>query len=474
MGRRRLLGRSLLGGLPVLLCLVSGCAAEDRPALNVLLVTVDTLRADHLEPYGASSTHTPHVARLAAEGVVFDHAAAPMPTTRPSHATLFTGRHPRQHGVTDNHLVLPEDETTLAEVFGEAGYRTGAFLGVSFLGRRSGISQGFETIGAKKAREDVADAVVARAVAWLRGLDPGERFFLWVHFFDPHMSYAPPGFFIPAATGGAADLAAVSWPQLQQRARANGGDVERPVAERARQLYAGEVDSVDAALGVLFLELEERKLAKETLTVLTADHGECMENGFYFRHGDCLYDGAVKVPLIFRLPGRLPAGERVAGPVEHMDVASTVLALAGLDPPPSFGGRVLFGRGGRPAADPDHYALIQLHVSASRMTGRIPKVWQGIRSVAGRPMLPPPPGLENLALRSGRWKYIAGTEGPEELYDLVADPGETRDLASKNPARVRELRAILRERMAAMPLRLLDAEDLSPELRRDLEALGYL
>lgn len=475
MDRRQVPDRALLPGLCLLLGLALSCGRDDRPAPDVVLITVDTLRADHLEPYGSSRTATPHVARLAAEGVVFDQAAAPMPTTRPSHATLFTGRHPRQHGVTDNHLVLPEEETTLGEVFREAGYRTGASLGVSFLGRASGIPQGVETILAKRAREDVASAVVERAVGWLRGLGPDERFFLWVHLFDPHMSYAPPAFFTPPATGGAADLDEVSWPSLREAAAGNGGDLDGAVAERARQLYAGEVESVDAALGVLFLELEERGRGDETLIVLTADHGECMENGFFFRHGDCLYDGAVKAPLIFHFPGRLSAGARVAGQVEHMDVASTLLTLAGIEPPPSFEGRSLFGRDGDPVdLDPDRYALVQLHVSAERLAGHRPRVWRGIESVAGVPMLPPPSGAEQLALRNARWKYLARSEGAEELYDLSADPHETRDLAGAEPVLVRRLRGELRRRLDGMPLRIQDSGDLSPELRRELEALGYL
>jgi choline-sulfatase len=466
----------LLGGG----CLAAaGCrpAGPERPPPNVLLVTVDTLRADHLSPYGSTGTRTPHAERLAAEGTLFQNAAAPMPTTRPSHATLFTGRYPRQHGVTDNHLVLPDDELTLAEVFGEAGYRTGAFVGASFLGRSSGISQGFETIGASRGRPPAFE-VVERAIAWLRGLEPGERFFLWVHVFDPHMDYAPPKLFVPPPPAGGSDLAAVGWPTLRRLARRNGGDLDRSILERARQLYAAEVDAVDAALGVLLLELDERKLAADTVTVLTADHGECLEAGFFFRHGDCLRDGAVRVPLIVRYPGRVLAAERTAAPVEHLDVGPTLLALAGLEAPPSFGGRRLFGRdGGLVDADgeeAERYALVQLHVSAERLSRTRPEIWQGIESVAGVPMRPSPLGVEHLALRGARWKYVARSAGGEELYDLAEDPGETRDLAAEQPARVRELRAALRSRLAAMPLRVLDAGELSPELRHELEALGYL
>jgi len=457
---------------------LAGCGLggpERRP--NVVLITVDTLRADHLSPYGAAATRTPHAERLAAEGTLFENAAAPMPTTRPSHATLFTGRHPRQHGVTDNHLMLPDEELTLAEVFREAGYRTGAFLGVSFLGHSSGIAQGFEQVGASPGRPP-ASKVVERAVRWLRRLEPDDRFFLWVHVFDPHMDYAPPPMFLPPPAAGGPDLEAVGWPRLRRLALRNDGALDEATLDRVRQLYAGEVDAVDAALGMLLLELDERKLAEETVTVLTADHGECLEGGYFFRHGDCLRDGAVRVPLIVRYPGRVRAGVRAAAPVEHMDVAPTLLALAGLEAPASFAGRRLFGRRGAVAVEdgegPEGYSLVQLHVSAERLAGNRPAIWRGIESVGGVPMLPPPAGVEHLALRGGRWKYIARSAGGEELYDLAADPEETRDLAAEEPRRVRELRAELRRRTEAMPLRVLDPGELSPELRRELEGLGYL
>lgn len=471
---RRALGAALLA---VLAAGVTACGpAGSGPPPHVVLVTVDTLRADHLEPYGSAVTRTPNASRLAAEGTLFENAAAPMPLTRPSHSTLFTSRHPRRHGVTDNHLSLPASELTVAEVFRDAGYRTGAFFGASIIGPRSGATQGFEHVEGPATRAvPRAAEVVERAVRWLRRLGPEERFFLWIHVFDPHLPYAPPAYFMPPPSPEGPRFERIHWPGLRSLARDNGGTLDAPVLARARALYAAEVDSVDAGLDLLLLELEERGLAHRTITVLTADHGECFEKGFFFRHGPCLYDGAVRVPLILRYPGRIAAGERLPTQVRHEDVAPTLLTLAGLAVPESFEGGALFRRDGSPASLPgDRMALIQHPLSAEREARSRRRIWRGIERVAGVEMRPSAREVQQLALRNGRWKYLATTEGEEELYDLAADPAETRNVAGDHRNVVGRLRARLRERVAELPLTVLEPGTLDAELRQELEALGYL
>ena len=377
---------ALLLLLPLLM-LGAACGREPGPRPHVALITVDTLRADHLESYGSTSTRTPNASRLAAEGTLFDNATAPVPLTRPSHSTLFTSRHPRLHGVTDNHLALPESELTVAEVFREAGYRTGGFVGAHVIGRPSGATQGLDHLETPEAgKRPSAARVVERAVAWLRTLPRDEPFFLWVHVFDPHLPYAPPEYYLPAPPPAGPALGEVTWRRLRRLARRGGGALDTGVLERARELYAAEVDSVDAALGLLLLELDERALADRTLVVLTADHGECFENGYYFRHDGCLYDGAVKVPLVFRYPGRVAAGARRAAQVRHEDVAPTLLTLAGLPVPERFEGRPLFRRDGAPEALDEHrVALVQRVCRPSgprapgRRSGTASRPWPGSR-----------------------------------------------------------------------------------------------
>jgi len=463
------MSRARRGLVVVALALVAWGCREAEPPPDVVVITVDTLRADYLGAYGSTRVATPHVDRIAAEGTLFENAAAPMPVTRPSHFSLFTGRYPREHGVTDNHLALPESELTLAEVFRDAGYQTAAFTGVSLLGPDAGVAQGFEVYDAPPVPEERrAQQVVEQAAAWLRGAERDRPLFLWVHVFDPHLPYDPPAFFRPGrATRG------ISWSTIRAAARRLGGDVPEGVVRRALAFYAAEVEAVDNALGLLDLELADRRGRRGVLTVFTADHGECFDHGQYFAHADCLYDGAVRVPLIVRYPDRIAAGRREAAPVELVDLAATLAAVAGLDPPESFGGRPLFDRRGGPArlAD-DHYALIQYPLSDFDQIRLRERLQEGVHRVMGQPIRTPQPSASRVALRSGRWKYIASRR--PELYDLRSDPGETRNLAAERPETVRELAALARRRLAEHPLKILDAGELAPEMREQLRALGYL
>jgi arylsulfatase A-like enzyme len=239
-------------------------------------------------------------------------------------------------------------------------------------------------------------------------------------------------------------------------------------------LYGGEIAAVDNALGLLDLALAEGRGHRPAVTLFTADHGECFDHGVYFEHAYCLYDGAVRVPLVVRSPGRIAAGRREAAPVELRDLGRTLLVLAGLEVPGSFGGRALFDRRGEAAPlSADHYALIQYPLSDLGHIRLREKIQAGIDRVMGQPVRTQPPDASRVvALRSGRWKYLSGRE--PELYDLQSDPDETRNLAAAQPKVARELAAVARRLLAEHPLTVLDAGELAPELREQLRALGYL
>lgn len=471
------LGLRLLSVAGVLAAaLAAGACAPAADPPDVVLLTVDTLRADRLGVYGAVDTETPAFDRLAAEGAVFEQAVAPMPVTRPSHFTMFTGRYPREHGVTDNHLALPDKEVTLAEVFREAGYATAAFTGVVILGERSGAAQGFETFRGPQGEQQIrADEVAGHALEWLRDLEGDRPFFLWVHVYDPHMPYAPPPEHRPPTPPERPELETLGWGDVNRLAVADGGDVDGAVFERALALYGGEVEWVDATFGRLLGELGRRERSERTLTVLTADHGECFDHGYFFRHAGCLYDGALRVPLIVRYPGHVEPGTRIGEQVELLDLAPTVLELAGLDVPPAFGGRALLsGRG--PAGEPggaERFALIQHPLSNLRLVRGRSSVWGRVKTVRGEPMRPVLRGRERVGLRSLRWKYLR-TGSEEELYDLAADPDEQNDLAGREPPIVGELRRQLRHALSEHPLTVLESGQIHPELREALESLGYL
>lgn len=438
----------------------------------MVLVTVDTLRADALGAYGAAGAGTPAFDRFAGEGVLFENAIAPMGVTRPSHFSIFTGRYPREHGVVNNQLALPEEAQTIAEAFRAAGFRTGGFPGVRILHRRAGAAQGFQTFVAPEGLEDRAGAVIDRALAWLDEVGPEERFFLWVHVFDPHMPYAPPPELVPPEQGpepsGLGDQATVRG--LKELAQRHGGDVDARTATRVRALYQAEVAAVDAALGRLFDAVASRPGGAETAVALTADHGECFENGYFFRHADCLYEGTLRVPLIIRGPGAR-AGRRVTEPVELIHLPATLLHAAGLEPPETFRDRDLLQD---PPVSPGR-GFAQPILSDDRAAEGRERVWAGIESVAGvalRPSLRSPG--EPVAVREGRWKYLMGGPLGEELYDLGVDPEERTNLAGEEVRRVRDLRATARRFQREVPFEVIEEGALPPALRKQLEALGYL
>jgi arylsulfatase A-like enzyme/predicted Zn-dependent protease len=396
-----------------------GTEARSRPR-NLLLLTLDTTRPDRLGCYGSPSGATPHLDALAARGARFEEAIAPVALTRPSHATLLTGLEPRQHGVWSNGPYrLEPGFVTLAERFTQHGFSTAAVVSSFVLGRSFGLDQGFaryddafaETPGADP--EKTADAAEKSASSWIAGDALASPFFLWVHFYDPHDPYAPP----------------------------------EPHASRFRSdPYTGEVAFMDAAVGRLLHALAKKGLAAETLVVAVADHGEGLGEHGEPTHGYFLYDSTLRLPLILAGPG-VPSGLVVSGSVTLADLAPTLLAALGLDPPEGLAGRSFWSDLplGRVAARP---ALLE-NPAIHRQFG-----W-----------------AELAGLRADGWKWIAAPT--PELYDLAVDPGETRNLAHTDPARA----ALLGERLARIRAGAAapgQARGLSPEQEERLAALGYV
>ena len=260
--------------------LATASVACQKPAIppepvDVLIVTIDTLRADSLEPYGAIDTLTPNIARFAEHGVVYESATTPITVTRPAHGSIFTGRYPDQHGVLHNGYVLPEEEQTLAETLKSQGYQTSAFVGVRLLGLPSGMGQGFDEYNAPVEKvQRRAKLVVDPAIEWLEIADPQSPVLMWVHLFDPHLSYNPP----PAFRRGVdpelnKNLKHVRWNTLKKVVEENDGNVPADVLEHARLLYRGEVEYTDQQLGRLLRSFDRLRDRSKSLVVLTADHG---------------------------------------------------------------------------------------------------------------------------------------------------------------------------------------------------------
>jgi choline-sulfatase len=411
----------LAGGLSIVTLAGLAVALATRPPQrpNILLITIDTLRADHLGCYGYGPAATPVLDSLAARGVRFTAAIAHTPLTAPSHASILTGLLPLGHGVRDNGaFVLPTSPATLAELLQGDGYRTAAFVSGFPLDRRFGFARGFETYddhllrGRDRRRapyvERTAEAPTRLASEWIRGTS--DPWFVWVHYFDPHAPYEPP-----------ADLA--------------GRFASRP--------YDGEIAFVDRELGRL-LEIAAGH-SRNTLVLVTSDHGESLGEHGEATHGVFVYDSTLRVPWIMAGPGISPG--RVSPVVARgIDVAPTLLDYAGLQAP-----RAMQGRSLRPAADGQE--MQDAPAYAESLFCKLNLGWAGLH-----------------AWRTARFKLI---EAPRpELYDLAADPGEKRDVSAERGEVARALRA---ELLPALEARPLDAASVpGHEVRERLRALGYV
>jgi arylsulfatase A-like enzyme/Tfp pilus assembly protein PilF len=423
-GRRsRLFIASVLGLAAVLAGLVFLLRSRRDAPANLLLVTIDTLRADHLGCYGYGGASTPVLDALARDGARFENVQSAVPITGPSHATILTGLYPPAHGVRDN-VTFPLDprHATLASLLRARGYRTAAFIGAYPVASAFGFGQGFDEFneglhespdfgqGAERPGNEVADAVVG----WLA--NPGEGpFFVWMHLYDPHTPYAPP-------------------PPYDQIFR------DRP--------YDGEVAFADAQVGRVLQAFRASGREKDTLVVVVADHGEALGEHDEAGHAVLIYQSTLRVPLILAGPG-IPAGRVVPDQVGTVDLLPTVLGLLGFEPPQGLPGRSL-----RPALRAQRLAPQPLY--SESLFGRLNCRWSTLRGWTG-----------------DGWKLIDGSA--PELYELAGDPAEARNRAAEETQRVSRMR----EALAAAVHRMAPSGDraravaLSPEQEERLRSLGY-
>jgi arylsulfatase A-like enzyme len=444
------------------------CGTEKAPLRpDILLITIDTLRADSLEPYGSTDTLTPNIARLADAGVVYEAATTPMPLTRPAHASILTGLYPDQHGVLTNRQILPEEDVTLAEILLDAGYQTAGFTGIRFLNQRSGLAQGFVDFSAPKDKTEKprAKTVVERAISWLGGADSETPILLWVHVFDPHQPYDPPRNFRRGIDPELERrIPAIRWKALNRVARGNNGDVPTDVFELALDYYRGEVEYTDFWIGRLLENFDRLRGPRGSMVVVTADHGECFENGNHFEHADCLYEGALQVPLIVRYPDGVGAGLRVDRRVSNLDITPTVLHELSIALPEGVPGLPLqedFSEGDRP--------FVLVRAPEIRNPDRIPSRLRIIRSVVGETVAPATdPRTRGIVDRL--WKYL-WTPDSEQLFRL---PNERLNRAAEEADLSARLFEALESEMLRYPAGGIAPDDQDPETLEALEALGYV
>lgn len=408
--------------------------AEDLPPHNLLLITVDTLRADRLGAYGHRSSITPHLDALADSGVVFEAAYATSSWTLPSIVSLLTAQYAGTHECTKNDARLADSLETLAERLSEAGFHTGAIVNHLFLSERYGLAQGFAHFDEELVHSTYADShlavtsptVTKKAITWLRerSNEPGRRWLLWVHYFDPHELYQ------------AHPITAASLP-----------------IEHAIDRYGSEVALTDASIGELLDEMRALEFDRNTVIALVADHGEEFGDHGGRGHRSTLYDEVLRVPCVLAGPGLGTSSgiaRRVSSRVSTVDMMPTLLELLDVAAPAYLDGRSVLDvvRGGTHEA-----------------SGILAELEEG------------PRGWD--AWIDGRWKLIrAGAAGGTLLFDLESDPGERFEVGAAHPEVVRRLEAAMEAAKTRCARKrdafggAVDLQLLEEELRR-LEQLGY-
>lgn len=395
--------------------------------MNVLLITVDTLRADHVGAYGYRAGTTPVIDGLAHDGLRFERTYAHVPMTLPSHTSLLTARYPTRTGVRDNGVFrLGADTPTLATSLKAAGYRTAAFVGAFVLDARFGLNRGFDVYDDRMRAADIeevaerrAEDVLNPAFQWInnRQLPIGDRplpWFAWIHLYDPHEPYAPP----------------------------------EPYRSRyAAAPYDGEIAYADAALGAFLDRLRGAGALANTLIVVASDHGESLGEHGERTHGLFAYDATLRVPLVMWAPSRIrPA--IVQETVRLVDVAPTVLDLAAAPPLSAADGRSIrpFASGERPYDDPGSYF--------EALNANFTRDWAPLIGVIRR-------GFKLIELPA------------PELYDLARDPSEAHNIYAREPATARELEALL-DRIVPAGGSMAAAAPLDPDAEARLRSLGYV
>lgn len=401
--------------------------------MNIILFTIDTLRADHLECYGYDRVKTPNINRLASEGILFEHNIVQAPLTLPSHSSIFTGTHPLYHGIRDNGgFYLEEKHITLAEVLKTNGYSTGAFVGAFVLDSRWGLDQGFDyyydnfdltkykSISLDSVQRR-GDEVLAEACKWLEK-NYQDKFFAWIHLYDPHTPYNPPE---PYKT--------------QYKGRHFG-------------LYDGEIAYVDLLMGNFRNFMEEKNLLDKTLIIFTSDHGESLGEHKESAHGFFIYDSDIRVPLIIRFPENKFQGSVITNQVRSIDIMPTILNMLGGRSPESVQGEsmlpLILGKQGGEA----------LSAYSETYWPRYHYGWSELKS-----------------LRKDQYKFI---DAPKpELYDILEDPGELNNLVNKKAAlgheMKRELEALI-DRYSAEGIEEAGPKKIDNDSLVKLQALGYI
>lgn len=465
------LGTVLALGIGVLLAK----AFTPKPRL-VMIISVDTLRADHLGLYGHPEKPSPFIDGFAEEAVVFENHMSAAPTTLNSHTALMTGTYGNRHGVPRNVFTVADDNVMLAEILSDEGWDTAAFLGAMPLGSKSGFTQGFRLVDENFSRRVAggevdqtqrrADEVTDAVLDWSRHRSPfaTRPTFLFVHYFDVHAPYDPPEPY-RSQFGEVSDKRAGNLKHVR-RTRSLGKDDPGAISARSedlRKLYLGEVAWTDKEVGRLLNGMDAGGWLDDALIIITSDHGETQDtHSEVWNHGYTLYDETIRTPLIVRFPDETGAGTRVKRLVSNVDVMPTVLEWLGLPLPNRVEGR----------------SVMPL-LNGTQMTPATPVFSESTKPYTPVGDSPWPNDLRWKASRDERYKLLFHpADGAYELYDLRDDPGETHNLFPIVPdlgledrlQTLTEAVHAFRDRADPLPV----VEQGSETVHRQLEALGYV
>jgi arylsulfatase A-like enzyme/Tfp pilus assembly protein PilF len=401
--------------------------------LNILLITLDTTRADHIGCYGYPAIRTPNIDGLAADGILFQNATSQCPLTLPSHSSMFTGTYPSFHGVRDNGgFYLEDDQETLAEVVRGAGWATSAFVGAFVLDSRWGINQGFDyyydNFDFAKYKKISLDSVqreggevVKAFTEWFDKSAP-QKFFSWIHLYDPHAPYEPPEPF---------------------RTRYAGQEYG---------LYDGEIAYADSLVGRVLEYLRGKGRLEKTVVAVVGDHGESLGEHYESAHGFFIYDATVSVPLIIRIPSAELRGNKIAAQVQNIDIMPTLCELLGLPVPKAVQGQSLLALIAGRAPKKEHMAYSESYYP------RYHYGWSELKS-----------------LRTSRYKFIKAPR--PELYDLTLDPRERDNLFGRNSSLAEEFARqleTLEKKTSQKETGEKGPQQLDDDTREKLMALGYI
>jgi arylsulfatase A-like enzyme len=467
--------RAVLAGVLAALLASGGC--QPRPKLpNIVLVVVDTARADHWSCYGYAQPTTPHIDAFAAEAIRFERAYSTSTWTLPAHASLFTGLYPATHQATQEHLQLDDRFETLAMLLQTRGYATAAFSGNPWVSRATHLNRGFDIMeemwGRPEAREDGAfpHATNRLIFDWLRRRSLRQPFFLFVNYIEPHFPYdAPPAyearFVAPEVSAAERAEATVRWADWYLHPRS----LTPRVAALRAGLYDAELAYADAIVGELLAGLRQAGVYEDSLVVITSDHGENLGDHGHLDHVFSLYNSTLHVPLLIRRAGARQGGTVREDPVQLTDVFATIAAAAGAHSVhPSASGRDLLAN----VAPPERAIVAEYYYPAQVLA-----VFSADQQAN--------PALDRFrrrlrSIQIGTRKLIWASDGREELYDLASDPGETHNLVAQQPHVAQELGDRLHTMLEqlqsgpAAPLTQLPAPTLDAATRERLRALGYV